>query len=154
MSAVVVVTPLVIASWPVITAAISGAIGTMGFSLVQQGERAHESNRIRTKTRAEIDVEDSEILAESAGMHEEIVVERDGLRAVFSRDERGALKLCMEGEGFSKSQLREIGEELIGRVTQQFVYHRVMSELKERRMNVVEEEMTEDRTIKIRVRNL
>jgi hypothetical protein len=154
MSAVVVVTPLVIASWPVITAAISAAIGTMGFSVVQQGERVQESNRLRTKTRAEIDVEDSEILAESAGMHEEIVVERDGLRAVFSRDERGALKLCMEGEGFSKSQLREIGEELIGRVTQQFVYHRVMTELKERRMNVVDEEMTEDRTIKIRVRNL
>lgn len=152
MSAVVVVTPLVIASWPVITAAISAAIGTMGFSVVQSGERVQETTR--TRARAEIDVEDSEILAESAGLHEEIVVERDGLRAVFTRDERGALKLCMEGEGFTKSQLREIGEELIGRVTQQFVYHRVITELKERRMNVVEEEMTEDRTIKIRVRNL
>lgn len=152
MSAVVVVTPLVIASWPVITAAISAAIGTMGFSIVQSGERVQETTR--TRARAEIDVEDSEILAESAGLHEEIVVERDGLRAVFTRDERGALKLCMEGEGFTKSQLREIGEELIGRVTQQFVYHRVITELKERRMNVVEEEMTEDRTIKIRVRNL
>ncbi len=47
----------------------------------------------------------------------------------------------MEGEGFSKSQLREIGEEL-------------MAELKERRMNVVEEEVSEDRTIEIRGRNL
>jgi hypothetical protein len=154
MSAVVVVTPLVIASWPVITAAISAAIGTMGFSVVQQNEQTQASTRVRARTRAEIDVEDSEILAETAGLHEQIVVERDGLRAVFSRDERGALKLCMEGEGFSKSQLREIGEELIGRVTQQFVYHRVMTELKERRMNVVEEEVSEDRTIKIRVRNL
>ncbi|MGH7169249.1 MAG: hypothetical protein ACRELG_03095 [Gemmataceae bacterium] len=152
MSAVVVVTPLVIASWPVITAAISAAIGTLGFSIVQSGEPAQTTTR--TRARAEIDVEDSEILADTGGLQEELVVERDGLRAVFSRDERGALKLCMEGEGFSKAQLREIGEELIGRVTQQFVYHRVMTELKERHMNVVGEEMTEDRTIKIRVRNL
>jgi hypothetical protein len=152
MSAVVVVTPIVIASWPVITAAISAAIGTLGFSIVQSGE--HIQPNLRSRTRTEIDVEDSEILAGGAGLQEEMVVERDGLRAIFSRDERGALKLCLEGEGFSKSQLREIGEELIGRVTQQFVYHRVMSELKERHMNVVEEEMTEDRTIKIRVRNV
>lgn len=152
MSAVVVVTPIVIASWPVITAAISAAIGTLGFSIVQSGE--HVQPNLHSRTRTEIDVEDSEILAGGAGLQEEMVVERDGLRAVFSRDERGALKLCLEGEGFSKSQLREIGEELIGRVTQQFVYHRVMSELKERRMNVVEEEMSQDRTIKIRVRNV
>jgi hypothetical protein len=152
MSAVVVVTPLVIASWPVITAAVSAAITTLGFSIVQSGERVQTN--VRTRTRAEIDVEDSEILANTGGLHEELVVEREGLRAIFSRDERGALKLCLEGESFSKAQLREIGEELIGRVTQQFVYHRIMTELKERHMNVVEEEMTEDRTIKIRVRNL
>jgi hypothetical protein len=152
MSAVVVVTPLVIASWPVITSAITAAIGTLGFSIVQGNANVRAATR--TRTRAEIDVEDSEILADAGGLQEELVVERDGLRAVFTRDERGALKLCLEGEGFSKSQLREIGEELIGRVTQQFVYHRVMTELKERRMNVVEEEMTEERTIKIRVRNL
>jgi hypothetical protein len=152
MSAVIVVTPLVIASWPVITAAVTAAISTMGFSLAQRGESTRQD--VRSRTRAEIDVEDSEILADAGGLRQELVVEREGLRAVFSRDERGALRLCMEGEGFSKRQLREIGEELIGRVTQQFVYHRLMTELKDRRMNVVEEEVTEDRTIKIRVRNL
>jgi hypothetical protein len=151
MSAVVVVTPLVIASWPVITAAVTAAISSLGFSIAQQDELTRQG---RTKTRAEIDVEDSEILAEAGGLRQELVVERDGLRAVFSRDERGALRLCMEGEGFSKAQLRQIGEELIGRVTQQFVYNRLVTELKERHMNIVDEEVTEDRTIKIRVRNL
>jgi hypothetical protein len=152
MSAVVVVTPLVIASWPAITAAVTAAISTMGFSIAQGLERARQMNL--TKTRTEIELEDSEILNEAAGVSEQLVVERDGLRAVFSRDVRGALKVCLEGEGFTKTQLRQIGEEMIGRVTQQFVYHRVMTELKERHMNVVDEEMTEDRTIKIRVRNL
>jgi hypothetical protein len=152
MSAVIVVTPLVIASWPIITAAVTAAIGTMGFSVVQSQGQNRQLNSSRT--REEIDIEDSEILDQAGGLREELVVERDGVRAVFTRDERGALKLCLEGESFSKGQLRQIGEELIGRVTQQFVYHRLMTELKERHMNVVDEEVAEDRTIKIRVRNL
>jgi hypothetical protein len=152
MSAVIVVTPLVIGSWPIITAAITAAISTMGFSVVQSAARGH--GQAQARTREEIEVDDSEILGQAGGLRQELVVEREGLRAVFTRDERGALKLCLEGAGFSKGQLREIGEELIGRVTQQFVYHRLMTELNERHMNVVDEEVAEDRTIKIRVRNL
>ena len=34
----------------------------------------------------------------------------------------------MQGKGLSKRQLRELGEELIGRVTQQFVYHRIVTD--------------------------
>ena len=76
------------------------------------------------------------------------------MRATFSRDARGALKLCMEGEGFSKAELKKAGQELVDRVTQQYVYHRVVSELKERNMNIVDEEVAADRTVTIRVRNL
>jgi hypothetical protein len=49
--------------------------------------------------------------------------------------------------------LRRLGEELIGRVTQQYAYHRVISELKERQMDIVGERVGEDQSIKIRVRN-
>ena len=76
-----------------------------------------------------------------------MVVERDGIRAVFSRDARGALKLCLEGHGLSKAELQRLGEELIGRVTQQYAYHRVVSELKERQMDIVEERVGEDQAI-------
>jgi hypothetical protein len=152
MSCVIVVTPLIIGSWPAITAAITAALGTMGYALAQD---CGPNRRIRGtgKSRAEIEVENSEILEAAAGTDEEMVVEKDGIRAVFSRDARGALKICMEGEGYSKSELRKIGEELIGRVTQQYVYHKLMTELKDRHMNVVNEEVSEDRTIRIRVRN-
>src|SRR5262245_20889253 len=151
MSAVIVITPLVIGSWPIIAAAVTAAVSSMGFAVMQSSAQSHQ---IGTRSRAEIDLEDSEILADTTGVSEELVVERDGIRATFSRDERGALKLCVEGEGYSKGQLRQIGEELIGRVTQQFVYNRVMTELNERKMHVVDQEVTEDRTIKIRIRNL
>lgn len=151
MSCVVVVTPLVIAGWPVLASAISAAIGSMGFALV----RGEQDLKQRTKgtTRAEIEVEDSEILEGGGGTGEEMVVEKDGIRAIFSRDARGALKVCMEGEGYSKAELRRVGEELVGRVTQQYVYHRIVTEMKNRNMTIVDEEMTQDRSVRIRVRN-
>jgi hypothetical protein len=149
MSTVIVVAPLIIAGWPVITSAVAAAVGAMGFSIVSARAEPRISEE-EEKTREVIDVEDSEILAESAA--QEIVVERDGVRAVFSRDARGALKLCMEGHGHSKGDLRRIGEELLGRVTQQYAYHRIVSELKEHGMCVVDEQVSADRTVKIRVR--
>ncbi len=151
MSTVMVITPIIIANWPAITAAVAAAVGTMGFAALQETE---VTSRVGTATaREEIDLEDSEILQTTAGTGEEIVVERDGIRAIFSRDARGQLKLCIEGGGLSKSQLRKLGEELIGRVTQQYAYHRIVTELKERNMTIVDEQITQDQTVKIRVRN-
>jgi hypothetical protein len=86
-------------------------------------------------------------------MEEELVVEREGVQVIFSRDARGALRLCVEGEGHSKQELRQIGQEVLDRVTQQYVYHRVVTELKERHMTIVDEEVSEDRTVRIRVRS-
>lgn len=149
MSTVMVITPLIIANWPLITAAVTAAVGTMGFAAIQEGQTAHAA----TTNREEIEIEDSDILESSAGTAEEIVVERGGVRAIFSRDARGALKLCLEGGGLSKSQLRKLGQELIGRVTQQYAYHRIVTELKERNMTIVDEQVTENQTVKIRVRN-
>jgi hypothetical protein len=151
MSTVVILAPVIIANWPVITAAVTAAVGTMGFAVAR--DSAGQAHAAATKTREEIEVEDTEILQEAAGTCEELVVEREGVRAIFRRDARGALRVCMEGEGCSKAELRRIGEELVGRVTQQYVYHRVVSELKERKMAIVDEEVMEDRTVKIRVRN-
>jgi len=151
MSTVMVITPILIANWPAITAAVAAAVGAMGFASIQEG---HVSTGLGSATnREEIEVEDSEILEAAAGTAEEIVVERDGVRATFSRDARGALRLCLEGGGLSKAQLRKLGNELIGRVTQQYAYHRIVTELKQRNMTIVDEQVTKDQTVKIRVRN-
>jgi hypothetical protein len=152
MSTVIVVTPLIIANWPVITAAVTAAIGTMGFSVVR-GAAPRERTAVSGITRTEIEIDDAEILADAGGTSEELVIARDGVRAIFSRDARGALKVCLEGSGVSKAELKRIGEELIGRVTQQYVYHRVVTELKGTRMSIVDEEVAADRTVRIRVRN-
>jgi len=153
MSTVLVITPIVIAHWPAIAAAISAAVASMGFSAVEEGVTATRSTNVVEQEKEIIEVEDSEILAGGEGRDEQIVVEKSGIRATFSRDARGALKVCMEGKGLSKRQLRELGEDLIGRVTQQFVYHRIVTELKEKNMQIVGEEVTADRVVRLRVRN-
>jgi hypothetical protein len=152
MSTVMVITPIIIANWPAITAAVAAAVGSIGFAAVQQ-DMSFQQGHTSTTTREEIEVEDSDILQGVEGTSEQMVVERDGVRATFSRDARGALKLCLEGGGLSKSQLRKLGEELIGRVTQQYAYHRIVTELKQRNMTIVDEHVTADQTVKIRVRN-
>lgn len=151
MSTVIVLAPLIVAGWPAITAAVTAAVATMGFSVARAGVASQQF--ASTESRTEIEVENSEVLQGAAGTGQEIVVERDGVRATFTRDPRGALKICMEGKGHSKSDLKKIGEELLGRVTQQYVYHRIVTELKERNMSIVDEEVAKDRTVKIRVRN-
>ncbi len=151
MSTVMVIAPLVIANWSAISAAVVGAVGVLGFSAVN--EAVEESRRVTGANRAEIELEESEILEGTGGSGEQIVVEREDVRAIFTRDARGALKVCVEGHGHSKTELKQIGEELIGRVTQQYVYHRVVTELNSRNMAIVDEEVTADRTVKIRVRN-
>ncbi len=153
MSTVFVVTPIVVAHWPVITAAITAAVSSMGYAIARDGVEAVRRVSTTETNRTEIEVENSEILSDSAGTSEEMVVEKDGIKATFSRDARGQLRVCMEGKGYSKSELKRIGEELIGRVTQQYVYHRVVTELKQRQMAIVHEEVAADRTVRIRVRN-
>jgi len=150
MSSVIVIAPLIVGGWPVITAAMTAAIGTMGFSIATAGAR---ESRAQSTNRTEIEVDDSEILAATPGTEQSLVVERDGIRAKFTRDARGALKVCMEGVGVSKAELKRVGEELLGRVTQQYAYHRIVSELKERNMTIVDEEVQVDQSVKIRVRN-
>jgi hypothetical protein len=151
MSTVLVVTPILITSWPAITAAVSAAVTTMGFTVAQ--DAVAQASQGSAMSREEIEIEDSEILEGTVGTDQKIVVERDGVRATFSRDARGGLRLCMEGHGMSKSQLRELGDQLLGRVTQQYAYHKIVSELKNRNMTIVDEEVTDEKSVKIRVRN-
>ncbi|HUB26081.1 MAG TPA: DUF1257 domain-containing protein [Tepidisphaeraceae bacterium] len=154
MSCVLVAAPVIIANWPIITAAVTAAVASMGFNVVSAASaEARTGTHASEKNSVNIDIDESEIL-QNAVAGEEIVVEKANVRAVFRRDARGRLTVCVDGEGMSKAALRQLGQELVDRVTQQYVYHRVVTELKDRKMAIVDEEVTKDRTVKIRVRNL
>lgn len=154
MSTVLVVAPIVIANWSVISAAVIAGVGSVGYAVVSGVETPGRTTNRQVGNRAEIEVENSEILATGVIPGQEIVVQKDGVTVRFSRDRQGALKVCVEGEGLSKSQLKQVGEDLIGVVTQQYAYHRIMTEMKNQNMTVVHEEVDADRTVRIRVRNV
>ncbi len=148
MSTVCVLAPVVVGSWPVISAAIFGAAAGMGFATVE----AHEAGSdVRAESSIDIDVPNSEVISDEIGHGQSIVIERDGVRAEFTHDDRGGCRICMTGRA-SKRELERIGQELAGRVVQQFAYHKLMSELKQRRFSVVDEKVGADQSIQVRVR--
>lgn len=157
MSTVMIVAPIVIANWGTISAAVAAGIAAAGFTATAHAAavagQARSESRGEVISREEIDVPDSEILEGTVGIGEQVVAERDGIRAIFTRDARGGLKVCVEGAGITAHELRRVGEELIGRVTQQYVYHRLVSELEARNVQIVHEEVTADQAVKIRVRS-
>ena len=76
-----------------------------------------------------------------------------GLTVTFSRDARGHASLCVTGQGQSDETLRALGEELSQAVVQQYVYQKLMDEMRARGFNVVEEKVNEDRSIRLKVRH-
>ena len=149
MSAVCVLTPLVISSWPAISAAIVGAAASMGFAV--KSDNLHEDERTHTRT-VETEVEHSEVVAENMSHGERIVIHKADVTVAFGVDERGRCTACVSGRNHTDAKLRAIGEEVAGRVVQQFAYNRILSELKERRYQVVEEEVLRDGSVQLRVR--
>lgn len=148
MSAVCILTPVVIGSWPAISAAVAGALAAMGFSL----RTASEEPTLRTHNRVEESIENSEVLEEHMVRGERIVASRGDLEVEIGRDERGACTVCVSGEGHTKSQLRDIARQVSAKVVQQYTYHKVITELRSRQFAVAGEQVTSDGTIKLHVR--
>jgi hypothetical protein len=57
------------------------------------------------------------------------------------------------GNGQSDETLRALGEELSQAVVQQYVYQKLMEQMRARGFNVVEEKVNEDRSIRLKVRH-
>ena len=151
MSAVLVLTPLIIGSWPAIAAAAAGVAAAMGFG-VATGEitRTRQSGEICVET----EVPESEVLQESLGGGDSIVLQKEGVTVEIRRDERGACTAYVTGKGQSKAELGKIGEEVTGRLVQQFTYNKIMTELKKHNFILEEEQVMEDESIQMRVRRI
>lgn len=150
MSAVCVLTPLVISSWPAIAAAVSGAAAALGYSLARSNKEASEDQSFSRTVETEI--ANSEIVAEAMTRGETMTIVKDDVTIEFRRDERGRCAVCVTGAKHSDRALRKIGEEVAGRVIQQFTYHKLLSELKNRKYHVAGEEVLQDDSVRVRVR--
>jgi hypothetical protein len=151
MSCVCVLTPLVVATWPAFSAAVVAAASSLGYTLLSGSAQSHvEEDSTRTLN---LEMAQSEIVTDSIGRDQRIVVARGGVTVVFSRDARGKASICVSGTGHTDDALRALGEELSQRVIQKYVYQRLMEEMKARQFVIVEEETDENQAIRLKVRH-
>lgn len=150
MSAVCILTPVVIAAWPAFSAAVTAAAASLGYQLVAEST-ARQTESV--SQRVELEIAQSEIVTGTLGRDQRIRLSRDGVTVVFSRDARGRASVCVTGEGHSDAELQALGEELSQRVVQQYVYQRLMDEMRTRGYNVVEEQVDENQAIRLKVRH-
>lgn len=154
MSAILILTPVVIGSWPVITAAVAGAAAAMGLVVSESVKEAVKESQSDSTVEQSVEVElsDSEVLAESMATDQEIVLTKGTIELRVKRDERGRCSVCAKGIGHSEAELKQVAEEFTQKLTQCYVYDKVVRELKNKEFQVVNEEVMEDESIRIHVR--
>ncbi|MBX3744695.1 MAG: DUF1257 domain-containing protein [Verrucomicrobiae bacterium] len=152
MSAVCILAPVVIAAWPAFSAAVTAAGVSLGYQVTAEA-RALVSQGVEATRRVELEIAQSEIVTGSLGRDQRLRLTRDDVTVVFSRDSRGRASVCVTGEGHTDAELRALGEELSQRVVQQYVYQRLMDEMRSRGYNVVEEQVDENQAIRLKVRH-
>lgn len=154
MSAVCILAPVVIAAWPAFSAAVVAAATSLGYQVVSEtANQRRAALAAQNSNKVELEIERSEVVTSQLGRDQRIAVTRDGVTVTFSRDVRGKASLCVTGEGHSRDELRALGEELSQCVVQNYVYQKLMDEMRARGFNVVEEEVNEDRSIRLKVRH-
>ena len=155
MSCVCILTPVVIAAWPAFSAAVAAAATSLGYTIVDEGIRQHQSSKAAETREREInlEIEQSEIVTGQLGRDQQICVTRNNVTVTFSRDPRGKASVCVSGAGYTEDELRATGEELSRRVVQKYIHQRLLDEMRARQFTVVEEEVAEDSSIRLKVRH-
>jgi hypothetical protein len=154
MSAVAIITPIVISSWPAVSAAMAAAAVSLGFTVTDEtmngGKNRNHVQGTRTVT---LDVPNSEAVTGGLGRDQRLRMIREGVTVEFRRDARGRDSVCVTGEGLAEEQLRSIGDELAGRMVQQYVLSKLKTEMAGRGMDLVEESVDENNAVRLRVRH-
>lgn len=155
MSCVCILTPVVIAAWPAFSAAVVAAATSLGYQMAVEAADVNKTTQPAQKSsrNVQLEIENSEVVTNQLGRDQRIVVSRGGVTITFSRDARGKASLCVAGDGHSREELQAMGQELSQAVVQQYVYQKLMDEMRARGFNVIEEEVNTDRSIRLKVRH-
>ncbi|MHC4961236.1 MAG: hypothetical protein ACYTGA_03830 [Planctomycetota bacterium] len=152
MGVVIILTPVVIGSWPVIAAAVTAAAAGLGLNVGQKVREALQEEQQATEQQVEVELEDSQVLAENVASGKELVLTKDNITLRVTRDARGRCKICASGKGYSQTELKQTAEQFSQKVSQCFIYNRTVTELRKHNFQTVNEEIGEDGTIRVHVR--
>ena len=152
MGAVSILAPVVIAAWPAFSAAVVAAAASLGYQVASEAKNQAAAAAQKLAQPVRLEIERSEVVTDQLGRDQHMTVTRNGVTVTFSRDARGRASLHVTGTGQGQEELRALGEEMSQHVVQQYVYQKLMNEMRTRGFNVVEEEVNEDRSIRLKVR--
>lgn len=155
MSGVIVIMPIVAAAaWPAVVTAASTVMLAMGFAAINNEMQVQQELGVITElNKVELKLSNSEEVGQSVGRDQSLEFERDGLKVKFTRDVRGRLTVCVEGD-LPKAELEELGYEYAGKVIQQFAYDRIIASMGQKSgVSLVEQSVDEDETIRIKLRS-
>jgi nitrogen fixation protein FixH len=153
MGAVSILAPVVIAAWPAFSAAVVAAAASLGYQVASEAKNQAAAAAQKLAQPVRLEIERSEVVTDQLGRDQHMTVTRSGITVTFSRDARGRASLHVTGTGQGQEELRALGEELSQRVVQQYVYQKLMDEMRKRGFNVVEEEQNADQSIRLKVRH-
>ena len=136
------ITPVLL---PIFAAAATAAATALGFSAA--------GTKVKAKTGVEVTLENgAEATAADLALGEERVFVKDDITVRIQRDGRGKVSVSVHGETQTRAEIEQVGREFTQRIAQQFAYHRLVTELKQRNLNMVEETVDEDGTVRVKVR--
>ncbi len=154
MSTVIILAPVIIGGgWPAISVAVAGAAAALGFTVQKTAQETKQEVQAQQGVQSvELELAENEALAQNLATGQQIVLTKGDIRIVVERDARGHCKVCASGKASSKEELKQTAEEFTQKLTQCFIYNKVMKELKSKNFQVVNEEVTQDQSIRINVR--
>ncbi|MHB1001347.1 MAG: DUF1257 domain-containing protein [Armatimonadota bacterium] len=149
MSVLFVVAPAVIVSWPILCGAVAGAASMLGYKVLS----AKKESVCETveDTSAQVELEGSEVIAEAMKRDSEFAISNGDITAVFKRGVDGKCVVHVAGQGRTEDELSTIGQQILGQVTQQYAYNKVVTELKTQGFTIAQEDVSADQTIRLRV---
>lgn len=152
MGAVLILAPVIVSSWPAIAAAAVGAASALGLAVGHAARAAVHEEAEEAEQNVEIDMANSEVLAEQLSTDQTMILTKGSVKITVGRDARGRCKVCASGTGHTKEELEQMAKQFTEKLTQCFIYDKVVKELKSKSFQVVNEEVTEDESIRIHVR--
>ncbi len=153
MSTVLILAPVIISNWPAIAVAAAGAASALGFTMKQTAEEAvKRDEQAAAQENVELELAESQVLAQGLATDQKIVLTKGSTQITVQRDARGRCKVCASGSGLSKTELKQAAEEFTQKLTQCFIYDKVMKQLKGKNFQVVNEQVAQDESIRIHVR--
>jgi hypothetical protein len=152
MSTVLILTPIIITNWPAIVIAATGAAAALGFIAKEEVKEALHTEQSNIERSVEVELQDSQVLAQNMATDQQIVVTKGTVQICIKRDERGRCVVSAKGIGHTHAELKLIAEEFTNKLTQCYVYDRVVKELKNKQFQVINEEVMEDQSIRVNVR--